>query len=34
MNTLQEIPNQELNDFKLRVSQWIEIDEKILDLNF
>ncbi len=32
MNTLQEIPNQELTDFKLRVSQWIEIDEKITKL--
>ena len=29
MNTLQEIPNQELHEFKKRVGQWLEIDEQI-----
>ena len=29
MNTLQEIPPQELQEFKKRVGQWLELDEKI-----
>ena len=32
MNTLQEIPPQELQDFKKRVGQWLELDEKISQL--
>ena len=32
MNTLQEIPDQELNEFKKRVGQWLEIDEQISKL--
>ena len=29
MNTLQEIPPQELQEFKKRVGKWLELDEKI-----
>jgi len=29
MNTLQEIPQQELQEFKLKVGKWLELDEKI-----
>ena len=29
MNTIQEINDNELKDFKVRVKQWIEIDEEI-----
>lgn len=29
MNTLQEIPNEELQGFKLKVGKWLELDEKI-----
>lgn len=29
MNTLQEIPPHELQEFKKRVGQWLELDEKI-----
>ena len=29
MNTLQEIPNEELKEFKIKVSKWLELDEKI-----
>jgi len=29
MNTLQEIPNEELQRFKLKVGKWLELDEKI-----
>tara|TARA_B110000285_G_C15124719_1_gene619430 strand:+ start:2023 stop:2394 length:372 start_codon:yes stop_codon:yes gene_type:complete len=29
MNTLQEIPPQELQGFKKKVGQWLELDEKI-----
>ena len=29
MNTLQEIPNEELQGFKLKVGKWLEVDEKI-----
>jgi hypothetical protein len=29
MNTLQEIPPHELHEFKKRVGQWLELDEKI-----
>lgn len=32
MNTLQEIPPQELQVFKTRVGQWLEVDEKIASL--
>ena len=32
MNTLQEIPSQELQVFKTRVGQWLELDEKIASL--
>jgi len=32
MNTLQEIPAQELQGFKNKVSQWLELDEKISHL--
>ena len=32
MNTLQEIPNHELEKFKKRVSQWLDLDEQILKL--
>ena len=32
MNTLQEIPNGELQEFKLRVGKWLELDEKISTL--
>ena len=29
MNTLQEIPNEELQAFKVKVGKWLELDEKI-----
>ena len=29
MNTLQEIPNKELQGFKVKVGKWLELDEKI-----
>ena len=29
MNTLQEIPNEELQGFKVKVGKWLELDEKI-----
>jgi len=29
MNTLQEIPQQELREFKIKVGNWLELDEKI-----
>ena len=29
MNTLQEIPQQELQQFKIKVGKWLELDEKI-----
>jgi len=29
MNTLQEINNEELNGFKIKVKQWLEIDQQI-----
>ena len=29
MNTLQEIPNGELQGFKVKVGKWLELDEKI-----
>ena len=29
MNTLQEIPNEELQEFKGKVGKWLELDEKI-----
>lgn len=32
MNTLQEIPNEELQIFKLKVGKWLELDEKISTL--
>ena len=32
MNTLQEIPSQELQVFKTRVGQWLDLDEKIASL--
>ena len=32
MNTLQEIPNNELDDFKIKVKHWLELDQKILEL--
>ena len=32
MNTLQEIPNEELQGFKLKVGKWLELDEKISTL--
>ncbi len=32
MNTLQEIPNNELNDFKIKVKHWLELDQKIAEL--
>jgi len=32
MNTLQEIPQQELQEFKLKVGKWLELDEKISTL--
>lgn len=32
MNTLQEIPNGELQDFKVKVGKWLELDEKISTL--
>ena len=32
MNTLQEIPPQELQEFKKRVGQWLELDEQISKL--
>ena len=32
MNTLQEIPNNELNDFKIKVKHWLELDQKIVEL--
>jgi hypothetical protein len=32
MNTLQEIPNEELQDFKFKVGKWLELDEKISTL--
>ena len=31
MNTLQEINNEELNGFKIKVKQWLEIDQQIAD---
>lgn len=32
MNTLQEIPNGELQEFKVKVGKWLELDEKISNL--
>ena len=32
MNTLQEIPNEELQLFKVKVGKWLELDEKIAAL--
>lgn len=32
MNTLQEIPNEELQGFKVKVGKWLELDEKISTL--
>ena len=32
MNTLQEIPNEDLQEFKLKVGKWLELDEKISTL--
>ena len=32
MNTLQEIPNEELQSFKVKVGKWLELDEKISTL--
>lgn len=32
MNTLQEIPNGELQEFKVKVGKWLELDEKISTL--
>ena len=32
MNTLQEIEQKDLNEFKLKVKQWLELDEKISQL--
>ena len=32
MHTLQEIPSQELQEFKLKVGKWLELDEKISTL--
>ena len=32
MNTLQEIPPDELNTFKLQVKKWLELDQQILEL--
>lgn len=32
MNTLQEIPNEELQGFKVKVGKWLELDEKIAAL--
>ena len=32
MNTLQEIPNGELQEFKVKVGKWLELDEKISSL--
>lgn len=32
MNTLQEIPNEELKKFKVKVGKWLELDEKISSL--
>ena len=29
MNTLQEMPNEELQSFKVKVGKWLELDEKI-----
>ena len=29
MNTIQEINDNELKDFKVKVKQWLEIDEEI-----
>ena len=29
MNTIQEIPKEELNDFKDKVGSWLELDEQI-----
>ena len=31
MNTLQEINNEEINGFKIKVKQWLEIDQQIFD---
>ena len=32
MNTLQEIPKGELEEFKVKVGKWLELDEKISTL--
>jgi len=32
MNTLQEIPDGELQEFKVKVGKWLELDEKISSL--
>ena len=32
MNTLQEIDQNDLNGFKIKVKQWLELDEKISQL--
>ena len=29
MNTLQEIPHDELNDFKIKVKEWLDADQTI-----
>ena len=29
MNTLQEIPSEELQTFKIKVGKWLELDDKI-----
>ena len=32
MNTIQEINDNELKDFKVKVKQWLEIDEEIIKM--
>ena len=32
MNTIQEIPREELNDFKDKVGSWLELDEQIYSM--
>ena len=31
MNTIQEIDNNELNQFKIQVKNWLEIDQQIIE---
>ena len=31
MNTIQEIDNNELNQFKIQVKNWLEIDQQIME---